>query len=86
MLEEFNGAVEEREEIKQTWLANGVIYKPLESYIGKPMLLARITENGKEFTTTSKVISIEKVYANIYKVETENSVYITKCKIRTTEG
>ncbi len=71
------------ENMKKVWFAKAITYNNIEMFLGKPMRLIRLHDGGpSELVTTSYVESIDKVYGNVYKIETANSVYITDVKKR----
>lgn len=81
----FNSVWFDEVEPQKTYLARAEIYHNIIWYIGKRMSLVKIQDKEPYFdpVTTSPVQSIQFVHENVCKIETENSVYITKIGKRT---
>lgn len=84
----FNEAIAEKaSEVKEKkeWLAIANIYCLPNTLVGKRISLQRLHEDKclLEQVTTSTIINVKKVGQNVYFIETDNSVYVTKLKIRT---
>lgn len=69
---------------KKKWLAIATLYNKPEFFIGKRISLKRLCEDMEALETvnTSTILSIRKIYEDVYLIETENSVYVTKVKLR----
>ena len=76
---------EQPEKKKKEWLAKATLYSDPSTFVGKRMNLERLHEDKAflEQVTTSEVKNVKALYENVYLIETDNSVYITKVKIRT---
>lgn len=70
---------------KKKWLAIATLHNKPELFVGKRMSLEKLNENTKvlESVYTSVILSVKKLYENVYLFETRNSVYVTKVKLRT---
>lgn len=71
--------------MKPVHLAKITIYRDdFESCVGMPLRLRKL-EKGEMFvdTVTTPIKKVEHIYSNIYKVETENTVYIVEVNKRT---
>jgi len=78
------GVVLDTKVMKPAYLARLTTYrKNFESCVGTCLILKKANKRGNfKETTTSPIKKIENIYGNIYKVETENSIYITEVNIR----
>ena len=76
---------EQPEVKKKVWIAKATLYSRPYTFVGKRMSLERLHEDKDclEQVTTSEVKNVKALYENVYLIETDNSVYITKVKIRT---
>lgn len=83
--DEGKGVVLDTKVMKPAYLAKANIYQnDIYSYIGHMMVIKKLDEKNKfNSITTSGVEKIEQIYGNIYKIETQNSVYITEINRRT---
>ena len=85
----FNEAKTETQEpeveAKKVWHATAVTYCLPSNLIGKRISLKRWREDKQIFeqVTTSIVRDVKKICEGAYLIETDNSMYITKMKIRT---
>lgn len=82
---EFNSIWFNEVEPKQVFFAKATEYHEPNWYIGKQITIDKLHKEDVWFETviTSPVISVEHVYGSVYKIETENTVYITEVKTRT---
>ena len=70
---------------KPVYFAKAVVYGDISNFIGRMFRLNKLVKEKYKMITTEPIINIEHVYSSIYKIETENEVYITYVAERTVE-
>ena len=68
---------------KPVYFAKAVAYYDMSSYIGSRFSLMKLVKEKFRMTVTTPIISVEYIYGNVYKIETEDVVYITAIAERT---
>lgn len=77
---EFNSVWFDEVKEKKVYLAKTLVYTAdIKSLIGRRLHVRRVKDDDTvESVTTALIVNIEHVYGDIYKLETENTVYVTE--------